>query len=157
MCIVIDINVIAMVFQQDNARHSEFVAVKEWLDAKLGVVVYGGTKYKEELAKTIKHAKLLRLMRDGGRAITISDEAVDLIEKDVHAKTGGTDCDDQHVIALLGAARCSLLCSIDNRSFPFVHDKLLYPKGAPRVKIYTSPRNKRLLKKSDPSTLKNVC
>lgn len=157
MCIVIDINTISMVFQVENERHSEFSDVKAWLDSKLGVVVYGGTKYKEELSKTVRHAKLLRQMRDGGRAVTIDDAAVDAQELLVKEKTQGTDCDDQHVIALLGTARCALLCSVDNRSFPFVQNKELYPKGAPRVKIYTSKRNKALLKKCDPAVLKNKC
>ena len=156
MCIVIDINSLAMVFNEDNARHADFSSVKSWIDGRCGFVVYGGTKYKAELAETVRYMRLLRLMRDAGQAISIRDEAVDEIERTVREKTNGTDCDDQHIIALLGAARCPLLCSVDNRSFEFVKDRSLYPKGAPVVKIYTSARNRKLLKKADPKSLRNI-
>jgi hypothetical protein len=156
MCIVIDINTLSMVFNEANTRHAEFSAVKDWIHSRNGVVVYGGTKYKEELAKTEKFMRLLRLLRDSGKAITIVDDVVDAIESTVKTLTKNTDCDDPHIIALLGAARCPLLCSVDNRSFPFIKDKTLYPKGTPLVRIYTSPRNRNLLKKIDPVCLMNV-
>jgi len=156
MCIVIDINALSMVFNSSNLRHSEFTDVKQYIESRLGVVVFGGTKYKAELAKTGRYLRLLRLLRDAGKAISILDDAVDTIEVNVTALTKNTDCDDQHVIALLGASRCPLLCSIDNRSFTFVKDKSLYPKGNPVVRIYTSSRNKKLLKKSNAMCLMNV-
>ena len=156
MCIVIDINALSMVFNSSNSRHNEFTDVKQYIDSRAGFVVFGGTKYKAELAEAGRYLRLLRQLRDAGKAISILDNAVDTIEVHVLALTDKTDCDDQHVIALLGASRCALLCSIDNRSFPFVKDKSLYPKGSPAVRIYTSPRNRKLLKKVDPSCLRNV-
>jgi hypothetical protein len=149
MCIVIDINALAMVFNEDNARHSDFSFVKAWIDGRCGFVVYGGTKYKKELSVTVRFMRLLRLLRDAGQAVSIRDDAVDDIEEMVREKTNGTTCDDQHIIALLGASRCSLLCSADSRSFKFVKNRQLYPKGSPVVRIYTSARNKNLLKKTD--------
>ena len=125
-----------MVFNEDNARHADFSSVKSWIDGRCGFVVYGGTKYKAELAETVRYMRLLRLMRDAGQAISIRDEAVDEIERTVREKTNGTDC--------------------DNRSFEFVKDRSLYPKGAPVVKIYTSARNRKLLKKADPKSLRNI-
>lgn len=156
MCIVIDINALAMVFNESSLRHKEFVFVKTWIENGLGFVVYGGTKYKSELAAAFKYMRLLRQMRDAGQAISICDNAVDEIESEVLRLTGDTDCDDQHVIALLAAARCSLLCSVDTRSFVFVKDRNLYPKGIPKVKIYSSKRNRALLKRSLPALLLNV-
>lgn len=156
MCIVIDINTLAMVFNEHNTRHADFAFVKNWIDGRGGFVVYGGTKYKAELAMTVRYMRLLRLLRDAGQAISIRDEAVDEIELIVRDKTDGTECDDQHIIALLGAAGCPLLCSIDSRSFEFVKNRRLYPKGTPPVKIYTSARNKKLLKKADPRKLCNI-
>jgi hypothetical protein len=156
MCIVIDINALSMVFNESNLQHKEFVFVKTWIEKGLGFIVYGGTKYKSELAATFKYMRLLRQMRDAGQAISICDSAVDKIEGEVIKLTDDTDCDDQHVIALLAAARCSLLCSVDTRSFVFVKDRNLYPKGTPKVKIYTSKRNHALLKRADPALLMNV-
>lgn len=156
MCIVIDINALAMVFDEKNARHAEYTPIKQWIEEGNGFLIFGGTKYKAELAKTGRYMRLLRQMRDGGKAIAIKDSAVDALEEIVQQKTTGTQCDDQHIVALLGASRCKLLCSFDSRSFDFIKDFNLYPKGVPRVKIYTSARNKKLLKKSDPRKLTNV-
>jgi hypothetical protein len=63
----------------------------------------------------------------------------------VEAKTAGKNCNDQHLIALLAAAHCSLICSIDKKSYPFIKDRTLYPSGCPKVRIYCSARNASLL------------
>lgn len=157
MCVVIDINTLAAVFTEANAQHAEFSAIKRWIDQRRGVVVYGGTQYKKELSRAERYMRLLRQMRDAGQAVAIVDAAVDAIEDAVLEKTKGTECDDQHVIALLAAARCNLLCSVDRRSFPFVKDRSLYPRGALLpVKIYSSARNENLLGNTDPANLTNV-
>lgn len=156
MCIVIDINALAMVFDDNHADHANFSSVKKWIEARCGFVVFGGTKYKRELALAGRYMRLIRILKDAGKAISISDEAVDKIEIDVRKKVKGNKCDDQHIIALLGAARCTLLCSVDARSFQFVKDRTLYPKGAPIVRIYSSNINKKLLKRADPNKLSHV-
>ena len=156
MCIVIDINTLSKVFNESDNDHSSFCCVKEWINSNSGFLVFGGTKYKEELKKAIKYLKIIRLLKDGGRAISIKDDVVYKLALTIIQKTLNTDCDDPHIIALLGASRCSLLCSTDIRSFPFVKNKSLYPDNMPKVRIYSSARNKSLLKKSDPSSLSNV-
>jgi hypothetical protein len=156
MCIVIDINTLSMVFNPSNLRHPEFVPVKNWIDTGGGFLVFGGTKYKAELAGTVRYLRLVRLLYEAGKAIAICDCAVDDIEKAVCQKLNGSKCDDPHIIALLGASRCSLLCSVDSRSFEFIKDRDLYPKKSPRVRIYKSSRNASLLTKSNPSKLVNV-
>jgi hypothetical protein len=156
MCIVIDINTLASVFSIESEKHAKFSPVKKWIEEGRGFVVYGGSKYKAELAKTFRYLRLIRQMRDGGQAIAIRDAAVDAFEEDVREKTQGTPCNDQHVIALLGAARCLLLCSGDSRSFKFVKDRRLYPRGMPRVRVYSSSRNANLLVTTTKSSLTNV-
>ncbi|HLA34158.1 MAG TPA: hypothetical protein VJ001_04740, partial [Rhodocyclaceae bacterium] len=66
-----------MVFNESNERHAEFVAVREWIDARKGYLVFGGTTYKAELAKAIRYFRLVRLLYDGGKAISILDAVVD--------------------------------------------------------------------------------
>jgi hypothetical protein len=92
MCIVIDTNVLSMVFNDQNSRHSEFVLIKEWVEKRNGYVVYGGTKYKAELALAPRYLRLLRILRDAGKAICIRDEAVDALERTIHMNTIGTSC-----------------------------------------------------------------
>lgn len=157
MCIVIDTNTMSMVFSTENVRHHEFSAVKSWIFDGDGILVFGGTTYKKELGRAPKFLKIFLELRKAGKSIAIHDEIVDSIEADVKNKTSGTDCDDQHIVALIGASRCPVLCSTDTRSFPFIKNRKLYPKGTPPVKIYTSPRNSKLLIKYDPKRLTNTC
>lgn len=116
MCIVIDINVIAAVFNEESENHAIFLPVKEWIDARDGVLVFGGSSYMNELKKTPKYMRLVRLLHDDGRAIRIKSDAVDKVERSVTTKTNGTKCNDCHIIALLDASRCPLLCSKDSKS-----------------------------------------
>lgn len=156
MCIVVDINALALVFSPESKKHAEFSPVRKWVEEGRGFVVYGGTSYKAELAETYRYLRLIRQMRDGGQAVSIRDSVVDALEEDVRQKTQGTQCNDQHIIGLLGAARCSLLCSGDSRSFKFVKDRRLYPKGMPRVRVYSSSRNANLLVTMAKGSLTNV-
>lgn len=156
MCIVIDINSLSSVFNSKCATHSEFSPVKDWIDSKKGFLVYGGSKYKEELKKTFRYLRLVRQLKNAGKAISISDSLVDKLEGDVRDKVSKTSCDDQHIVALLGVSRCPLLCSKDSRSFQYIKDRTLYPRTMPQVRIYSSSRNKDLLIRMCVSMLKNT-
>lgn len=149
-------NVFGAVFSTENVRHSEYAPVKKWIDEGNGFLVFGGTKYKNELHRAERYMRLIRSLRSVGKAIAIKDSEVDAINARVDELTKDSTCDDQHIIALLAASKCPLLCSLDARSFEFVKDKRLYPKKSNTVKIYSSSRNVNLLKKSDPNKLKNI-
>lgn len=155
MCIVVDINALPSVFNEQCDKYSDFCHVKTWIEEGKGVLVFGGTRYKTELAKAFRYLKLIRTMKDGGRAVAIRDDAVDMLEKSIIRKTAGKDCDDQHLIALLGASRCPLFCSSDRRANKYVKDKNLYPKGMVRVKVYSSAKNANLLRPLSYTSLKN--
>ena len=155
MCIVIDTNTLAPVFNQSNEEHDEFRPVKDWISRRQGYLVFGGTRYRQELKKTYRYMRLVRQMKDSGHAVEIRDEPADTNEVAVIQKTSGTDCDDQHIIALLGTSRCPLLCSRDIRSYEFVTKKSLYPKGMPKVRIYSSGKNRDLLRPTRREALKN--
>lgn len=156
MCIVVDINALPPVFSERCDKHSDFCHVKTWIEAGKGFLVFGGTSYKRELAKAFRYLRLVRIMKDGGRAVAIRDDVVDKLERVIVQKTAGKDCDDQHLIALLAASHCPLFCSIDSRSFKFVKDRGLYPRKMVRVKVYSSAKNADLLKPMARTMLKNV-
>ena len=156
MSILIDANTFAAVFDSSNAEHQKFQAVKSWIDSGRGFLIYGGEKYKKEIIQGYHRARLIRLLRDAGKAFEIRADLVDLEEKRIKRKTKGTNCNDQHIIALLIIANCALLCSSDKTSFPHIKDKNLYPKKFPKVKIYTGPRNALLLSKKSSAAITNV-
>lgn len=156
MCIVIDVNVLPLVFDQNNAQHENFSPVNNWIFSNKGYLVYGGNSYRKELEKMPRYMRLIRYLREDGKAIHVKDNEVDKVEVFISGKINKTDCDDPHIMAILAASKCCLLCSCDLRSFEFIKNKKLYPKGTPKIKIYTSKKNVSLLRKSDPSTLTNI-
>jgi len=127
----------------------------EWIKRGRGFLVFGGTRYKEELRKAYRYLRLVRQMKISGQAVAIRDDAVDEAEVRVKEETAGTGCDDQHIIALLGVSRCPLFCSNDGRSYRYIRDRSLYPAGMARVRIYSSGRNQTLLTPMRRERLKN--
>lgn len=152
---VIDINALAPVFNCTCSRHEHFAPVKAWIDAGRGFIVFGGTRYKRELSAAYRYLLLVQQLRVAGKAVAIRDDVVDAAETVINGRTVGTDCDDQHIIALLGVSGCGLLCSDDCRSFKFIRDRTLFPKGARRVRIYSGLRNQRLLVRLKPDGIRH--
>ena len=89
MFIVIDMNTIAAVYNTSHSLHYEFIHIKDWIDKKLGIFVYGGTTYKKELSKSRRYLRLVRLLKDAGKAIQILDVVVDKEEKEIIKKLKG--------------------------------------------------------------------
>jgi hypothetical protein len=155
MPIVIDSNTFAMVFDPNNALHSEFVPIKEWIASGNGFLLFGGTKFMKEMGQSPGRLRVIRILKERGEAIEIETAIVDNLEEIIIEQTHKTKCNDQHIIALLSAARCHLLCSLDTESFPFIKKKTLYPKGMNRVRIYSSSKNKELLKPAKKTKILN--
>lgn len=156
MSIVIDVNAFSMVFDVVNSEHKDFAPIKAWLESGGGFLIYGGTKYIKELTECYRHLRLVRQLRDAGIAVEIKASVVDEIERGVVKGTTGTACNDQHIIALLAASHCSILCSRDSSSFEFIKDRSLYPKGSPKVRIYCSRRNVGLLRRYRRTDIRNA-
>lgn len=156
MTIVVDVNAFPSVFDQKNEDHAEFAPVKAWIERGEGFLIYGGTKFKGELLQSHRRVKLVRLMRDAGLALEIDDAVVDEMESQIRKKVASSACNDPHVIALLAAARCGLLCSRDKESYPYIKDRSLYPKACPKVRIYTGLRNRDLLKPCKREEIRNA-
>lgn len=157
MTIVVDVNTLSSVFNPKDTKYNDFSYVAQWIENNKGFLVYGGSKYKQELARMPRYLTLVTELRKRGKAIAILDAPVDIQEKFVQQATNGSDCDDPHIIALLGVSRCPLLCSRDTRSFQFIKNKTLFPKNAPSVRIYSGARNRDLLIRTDSGNLSNTC
>ena len=145
MCIVVDTNVIPSVFNPQSADHQEFQPVFAWIAHGRGKMVYGGTKYIEELNKFTKYNSLLAELRRIRKIVLVDKASVDSIQEEVSQKIKHKDFNDQHIIAIVIVSGCKLVCSNDKKSYPFVKKKSLYPNGAQRPKIYSSRRHTNLL------------
>jgi hypothetical protein len=144
MCIIVDINTLASVFNQKSDNHIEFRPVREWILEGKGKIVFGGTKYMNELGKT-KYLKLFRNLKSANKAVHIPDEEVNKQELLISEQESDPDFDDPHIIAIAIVSKCLLVCSVDARSYPFIKNSKLYPPHISRPKIYSSSSNKDLL------------
>jgi predicted nucleic acid-binding protein len=142
MCIIIDTNTLANVFDPTSINHQDFRPVNEWVINGGGKVVYGGSKYKGELKK---YLGLYVELKRKNRAIYIDDALVDQEEILVSRQLQNADFDDQHLVALLRISKCKLICSLDERAYPYFRHRLFFNPAANRPRIYNQYRNRDLL------------
>jgi predicted nucleic acid-binding protein len=145
MAIIIDTNCFANVFNRKSANHKEYKPVLDWIIKGKGVIVYGGSKYKNELKKAYKYLHILQLLRDIKKVHIGNSENIDRLQKEIEANRIDDDFDDPHLPAIVIDTKCRLICSEDKRSIPFVRDRALYPNGFQVPVYYTGLRNKNIL------------
>ena len=130
MCIIVDSCALPKVFRTSDKGHKQFSTVCNWIVNGDGMLVYGGTKFKDELAGDHKwFVKFLRLLQDHGKAICADTKKVDDRQIKVQGLVADPDFDDPHLIALIGVTGCKLVATTDKRAEKFLLDKRLYPKG----------------------------
>ena len=143
MCIIIDANTLPSVFDSNAANHIEFKHVLDWINNGKGKLVYGGTKYKQELNRN--YLKLFSIYSRARKAVLCNDGEVDAETKKVAAVIQHPDFDDPHLVALLRVSGCKLICSLDERAYTYFHHKSFFTPASTRPKIYKSSRNADLL------------
>jgi hypothetical protein len=146
MCLIIDANCFGCVFNEKAEHHDEFIPIFNWLlYGKGGRLIYGGDKYKKEVDfKTSKYRRILAEIERKGRLLAMPDKAVNELAERLKAKVGDPNFDDEHIIALVVISKCCVVCTDDKRSFPFLKQRDLYPKGTKPPKIYQSRKNATL-------------
>lgn len=138
MCVLIDICCIPRVFDQGNKEHDDFAPILEWITPpNRGSMVYGGSTYRKELERAGKYIKIINALKTGGRVVKLNDKEVDDIEREVRRKINDRYCDDPHLIAIVIASKCAVVCTCDDRALPYLKQSDLYqPHGSKRPKIY---------------------
>jgi predicted nucleic acid-binding protein len=158
MPIIIDTNCFANVFTKTSVEHAEFEPVLEWIIYGKGMVVYGGTKYKEELKKSGKYLTIFRYLREVGKVILGSDENIDAYDESIKTKNIPKEFNDTHLTAIVIETKCRIICSKDTSSVKYVTDKQYFPKHCIPPVYYTSKRNSALLcDKYVDKSLKPLC
>jgi hypothetical protein len=145
MAIIIDTNCFANVFSRNSANHEEYKPVLDWIVKGKGFIVYGGTKYMQELRKTPKYLPIIRLLKDVGKVFVGNSENIDRLQAEIEVNKVDEDFDDPHLPAIVIDTKCRIICSEDKRSIPFVRDRDLYPNGFYVPVYYTGFRNKDIL------------
>ena len=145
MPIIIDTNCIVNVFDPKCVKHAEFSPVRDWIFSGKGKMVYGGTKYNQELGKLTKYLRIIRYLRENNKVIVGDKDAIDQWQTHVEGLRVNDDFDDPHLVAISAMTKCSLICSEDTRSIKYVKDKKYYPSGCKIPLYYTSSCNTNLL------------
>lgn len=127
MCLIIDANVISLVFEPNP--ENEFEPIRTALFKKKAVAVHGG-KLTREYLKIKRLGRILTELDRIGSLRVVADAAVDS-ETEVVCREGHCVSDDQHLIALARVSRVRLLCSHDrDLHADFTNPSVLHPLGS---------------------------
>lgn len=155
MCIVIDICTLAPVFDSKCEKHPDYKPVLDWVLYGNGKIIFGGEQYKRELPP--KYRKLFNEFTKASKAIEVNETQVNEKHKELMTKIEHRDFDDPHIVAIIIVSGCRLICSDDDRAFPFFKMKSLYPNHFTRPKIYSGISNKDLLCDNNISDIGKPC
>ncbi len=156
MCIVIDINVFGSVFGSTNSNHDDYAPVQAWVTEREGFVVMGGSQYLSELKKSKQYYGVLIELSKKGRVIIVSTEVVDQQQVQVEKLLATSDCDDCHLIAIIRASGCRLICSNDRRADKHLKNPDCYPGRQKPPSIYRSKHHKHLLRQENIVRIRNA-
>lgn len=145
MAIIVDTNCFARVFNRECKEHEEFAPVLNWIVNGNGFLVYGGSKYLEELKKSCVYMKIFRLLRDLNKAFEFDRQLIDKLTLEYQKKYGNKDFDDPHLPAIVIVSKCRLICSDDKRSIPYVTASYMYPKRFSKPSYYIGSKDSYLL------------
>jgi len=96
MCAIIDTNVFGLVFNKQNKEHKGFAPMHAWLHSGRGKLVYGGSKYAEELRGSLFKRSILELSRMG-KTVVVSTREVDEYARQLKVKVPNKKFDDPHL------------------------------------------------------------
>jgi len=100
MCLVIDTCCLSAVFDGKNKKHASFVPVLKWINGK-GRMIYGGTKYNDELGKAAKYLPYVAELSRKRQTVQIPNATVDPIAIALKLKFPEAAFDDEHIVASL--------------------------------------------------------
>jgi len=157
MCLVVDANVFSSVFRCDSCQHVDFAPVLRWITTGPGFLVYGGTKYNDELRNAKRYLGVFIELKNKGRAKEVNRTLVDQHEQLVKNLLGQNKCDDFHIIAIFRVSGCALFCSNDARADCYIKDRRLYEKGQHPPSIYRNKSHRTLLNPHNIVQIRNCC
>ncbi|MDP2036185.1 MAG: hypothetical protein Q8L04_02300 [Ignavibacteria bacterium] len=129
--------------------HDDYLPVLEWIISGEGRIVWGGTKYKEELKLASRFLKIFNELKKSDKICKIDDKIVDDHETIVKKLIKEHDFDDPHIAAIIRASGCRLVCTSDTRSIKYLKQNILYRKICKKPKFYTKKSNASLLIKKN--------
>jgi hypothetical protein len=146
MCLVIDTCCLSKVFDRTNQEHPPFAPVLDWITIGNGKMIYGGTKYNAELAKARRFLGIVAELERGHRAICISEAQVDELASAAKREVPDSNFNDEHLVALVIASRCHIVCTDDTVAMPYLKRPEFYrAHGLRKPRIYCYRERERLI------------
>jgi predicted nucleic acid-binding protein len=133
----------------------EFEPVLHWVTNGSGFVVYGGSKYKDELRNSERYLGIFNELKNKRKLKEVNHALVNEHQKIVEDLAKPKSFNDAHIIAIFRVSGCRLLCSNDKRSFSFIQDKRFYLKRQKIPSIYTNRSHKNLLHNGNVVSIRN--
>jgi hypothetical protein len=136
MCLVIDIDCLAMVFEKKAKFHDRFRPVLDWVRNGNGRMIYGGTKYNAELGRTRKFLGIVGELSKQRRTVKLPSDEVDRIAEGLKVQFPEPQFNDEHLAAIVIVSRCCVVCTNDSVAISYLKRTDLFPTGMGRPKIY---------------------
>lgn len=139
MCLIVDANMFG-----DFFKSVEFRDAANWVTNGPGKVVYGGSKYKQELARSERTLRALSELNKQGKVVKLPDTSVDARQATVEARRD-LHSDDPHIIAIVIESGCKILCTLDRNLQRDCADRFRARFGVTRPRIYQRAQHATLL------------
>ncbi len=91
------------------------------------------------------YLSLFTKLKSEGKVVPLNDDEVDTYENEIKLKVNDSKFNDPHIVAIIAVSKCKVLCSNDKKSFDYIRNQALYPKGVSRPKIYSKTACQNLL------------
>ena len=145
MCIVLDANVFPEFFDSKNPSYNSYTKLRKWIFDGKGKLIFGGTKYREEVGEIRTFIGILASLERAGKIVQLDDEEVDRIQLEVRAIEKSARFDDPHLVAIILCSKCRVICTNDKRAFPYLKDLRFFKRAADRPRIYSDDKNYQLI------------
>jgi hypothetical protein len=99
-------------------------------------MIFGGKKYKRELARMSQYVRIINELARAGKVIELEGREVDLSAERLKVKVPDHAFNGEHLVAILLVSGCRVVCTDDKRAHPYLKRSDLYPPGK-RPQIYS--------------------
>lgn len=144
--VLLDTNCFSHVFNCNDKRFGEFKAVLQWLCYGPGYLVYGGSKYLDELKKAERYLKVFSLLHVYNKVHVYDSASIDSEQERITRLVDDERFDDPHLPAIVIVSKCQVICTGDDRCIPFLKRKDIYDGRVACPKFYTGENCSHLLK-----------
>lgn len=144
MCLVLDTCCVSCVLDATNKFHADFEPILKWVTEGKGKLIYGGSKYKTELAALSGYTRFFKQLETARRMIEMPEDQVDRLASQVKKQVQDAKFNDEHLIALIAISRCCVVCTNDKLADKFLKRSDLYPSGVKKPKIYRAKKHFKL-------------